>query len=989
MLSLVALPWCVAADPATTAKPDAEPDYQDELPRIPPVELDKVLETFETRPGFEIRLVAAEPLIRDPVAIAFDERGRMYVAEMPEYNQYANPKFQEKGAVKRLEDTDGDGRFDKSTVFVDGLDSPGAVACYDGGLFVGAVPHILFCKDTDGDGRADLRRPVFTGFARDHAGEAMLNSFRWGFDNRFHLSTSLAGGEVRPASDENAQTVSVRSRGFIFNPRTLTFELTSGGGQHGMSMDDWGRKFVCSNSDPIQMLMYDGRYLARNPYLAAPSAAVSIAPDGKYTDVFRISRVEPWRVLRTRLRSQGIVKGSDEGGKPAGFFTGATGVTIYRGDAWPDEYRGQAFVGEVASNIVFRARLEPDGVGLVARRADPGVEFVASRDNWFRPVQFANGPDGALYVVDMYRELIEGAAFLPPQILKHLDVAAGLKRGRIYRIVPSGFRQPKPIDLGRLSTAELVALLEHRNGWHRDTASRLLYERQDRAAAAPLKRLAVESEFPQGRMTARYALDGLNALDAEMVLAGLNDPHPRVREHALRLAEKFAAESPAIRAKLIAMVDDPDIGVRYQLAFSLGAAPGPSRAAALVRLLQSDGDNRWFRLAAQSSLNEGAGEVFRILAEDEAFRSTKHGAEFLAALAAQIGAAQRTHEIAAVLKSLDGLPAGEKSLAEQILRSLVGKQSGAVRAQLAAAGSGKAGAILANLLKDAQQTAADEERDLKQRIPAIRTLGLAKFDDLQDLFETLLELRQPQPVQAAALETLAKFEDDGVATILLEAWPGLSPELRARAAETLFSREAWIMAFLDAVEQKRVGRGDVDPARITLLQSHPSAKVAERSARLFANNNVARRQDVVTAYGRALMLDGDPAKGKEVFKKNCSACHKLQGVGTEVGADLAAIRNRGMEAVLLNILDPNREVKPQYLSYVVATDDGRTHTGMIADETANSITLRRPDGTSVTILRLEIEALKSTGLSFMPEGLEKEIDVETMADLLAYLNSIE
>jgi len=239
------------------------------------------------------------------------------------------------------------------------------------------------------------------------------------------------------------------------------------------------------------------------------------------------------------------------------------------------------------------------------------------------------------------------------------------------------------------------------------------------------------------------------------------------------------------------------------------------------------------------------------------------------------------------------------------------------------------------------------------------------------------------------METLAVFDDSDVPPLILEAWPSLSPKLRATAAETLFSRPAWIQAFLEAAEKDKIGRGDVDPARIDLLQAYPDQKVRARAKKLFAGAKLARRQDVIAQYQRALQLKGDKARGKGVFKKNCSACHRLENVGESVGADISAIRDRGPEAVMLNILDPNREVKPQYLSYVLTTDSGRVHTGMISAETANSITIRRVDGTSETVLRKNIEELRSTGLSFMPEGLEKEIDVQAMADLLAYLNAIK
>jgi putative membrane-bound dehydrogenase-like protein len=922
------------------------------------------------------------------VAIDFDEDGRMFVVEYPEYNQYANKKFKGHGCVRMLEDTHGDGRFDKSTVYVDNLDSPTAVACYDGGIFVGVVPDILYCKDTKGAGKADLRRPVFTGFGRDAAGEGMLNSFHWGLDNRFHVSPSLDGGDVRPADRKDAKPVSVRGQGFLFDPRTRTFAVTSGGGQHGMSLDDWGRKFVCGNSDPIHLVMYDGRYLARNPYLQAPAAAVNIAPAGKYTKLFRASRIEPWRALRTRLRSQGLVPGWDEGGQPSGFFTGATGVTIYRGDAWPAEHRGNAFVGEVSGNLVHRARLEPNGIGLTAQRADKDSEFLASSDNWFRPVQFANGPDGALYVVDMYRELIEGAAFLPPEILKHLDVSSGVERGRIYRIVPEGFKQPKIPRLSKATSAELVALLEHLNGWHRDTASRLLYQRQDRAAVVPLKKLAAESGSPLGRVHALYALDGLKALEPAVVLRGLNDADARVREHALRLAEQFET-APAVRAKLEQLTDDPDLRVRYQLAFSLGAVSGPMPDRALVRLAQRDGNDPWVQLAILSSVTNRAGEVFCLLLAEKGFRSTAHGRAILTALALQIGAANRKHEVAAVVKALDQLPADEKSLAQEIVHGLVSRQPAAAREQLIGATGGKAARLLADLLREARQTAADEKQAVERRVGAVRTLGLAPFTEVRGLFGHLLQLRQPQPVQAAALETLARFDQPGAAALVLEAWPRLSPQLRATAAETLFSRPAWVTAFLDAVEQGKVGRGDVDPARISLLQTSSDARLRARAAKLFAGTGLPRRQDVVAAYQKALRLKGDAARGKAVFKNTCSACHQLEGVGNAVGADLSGIRDQGAEAILLNILDPNREVKPQYVTYVLVTDSGRLITGMITADAANSLTIRRADGVSETVLRRDIEELRSTGLSFMPEGLEKQVDLQGMADLLAYLSSIK
>lgn len=983
-----------------------------------PAEADDGMETFEVQPGFRVELVAAEPLLRDPIAMAFDEQGRLFVVEYPEYNQTdAAGNGRPRGSVRMLEDTDGDGQFDGSTIYVSELDSPSAVACYDGGVFVAAAPNLLFCKDTDGDGRADQRKVVFTGFVRSaNRTDPSLNSIRWGLDNRFHACTSYSGSDIRSVVEKDLAPRSIRNRGFLFDPRTLRFDLSSGGGQHGLAIDDWGREFLCSNSSPVRMLMYDDRYLARNPWLQAPPPAVEISAGGKHTELFRISPDEQWRIERTRLRSEGEFRGSNEGGKPSGFFTSATGVTSYRGDAWPDRYRGSVFVGEPANNLVFRAKLEPNGVGFVARRADPKAEFLASTDTAFRPVQFANAPDGNLYVIDMHRELIEGRMFLPAEVLAKVNAAGGNDRGRIYRIVPdesssatrkrntakSRADRRMPADA---TTIQLVGMLEHRNGWHRDTASRLLYQRQDKSAVGALRKLASESRFPLARMTAMYSLDGLGELDDKTVVRMLDDRVAQVRVHALRLAEERLASSAALQKKVVELVDDEDLLVRYQLTFSLGAFPLPSedasrrgrfgvshlqsRNAALARLVARDGHDQWVRLAALSSLHEGAGDLFDRLAADKDFRGMRHGRQFLVALSRQVGSANRGSEMAAVINSLDQWPAEERSLSEAVVLALLAQQKADARHRLLAMGGGRIKETLDRLLQHAKVEALDEKLDVDERIKAIRRLGLFQFGETQSVFALLLKPRQTGSVQSAAMETVERFEDAGIADLLLTRWPGLTPALRASATETLLSRTHWSMAFLDAVEQGGVGRGDLSPSRLELLRKHPNKEIAERVGQLFGDAALPRRRhEIYRQYQPALQMSGDIDRGKSVFKQACSACHQLDEVGTaSVGADLKAVGDRDKSAVLLNILDPNREVKPQYLSYSLATDDGRVFAGMIAEESVNSITVRRVNGTEVTVLRNEIEQLRSSGQSFMPEGLEEQINQEQMADLLAFLMS--
>jgi putative membrane-bound dehydrogenase-like protein len=973
LTGLVILAWA-----GGTQTKSSDKDYAAELPRIAPKEPADAIKTIHVPPGFRVELVAAEPLIRSPVAIDFDEGGRMFVAEFPEYNQIDNPNFKEHGCVKMLEDTDGDGRYDKATVVARDLNAPVALACWDGGVFVGAVPDICYFKD-------GKKTVIYTGFEKDRAGEAMLNSFRWGLDNRFHISTSNAGGVVRRAGDKEAAAVNVRSQAFLFDPRTLRFEVTSGAGQHGMTMDDWGRKFVCDNSNPIHMIMYDGRYVARNPYVQPPPVAINIAEEARTTSLRRLSPMEPWRVLRTKLRVAGQVPGPTETGKPGGHFTGATGVTVYRGDAYPKEYHGNIFVGEVSNNLVYRAKLEPNGVGFIAKRADPDREFIASTDNWFRPVQFANGPDGCLYVIDMYRELIETVVSIPPIILKHLDPASGINRGRIYRIVPDGVKRPPMPKLSKATTAELVKLLEHPNGWHRDTASRLLYQRQEEGAVALLGQLVEESKSPLGRVHALYALDGMQRAHPTKLIRGLHDANPRVVEHAIRLWEHNSDSDQVISR--FDWAEHPDLRVRCQIAFAAGRYPGPMATKLLVQLAEHDGQDQWMRLAILTAAGSQDGEFIAQILGNDKLRSTAHGKLLLGGLASQIGAANQADGLAALVKALDDLPASEAALGKDLMRQLMAKLPPAARSKIAKAG--KAGALFKELLASARKVAADEKHPAAERAAAARTLSLAEFEQAQPILRELLTVRQPEVVQRAALESLARFDQPKVPALVLEAWPGLSPQVRATAAETLFSRPAWIGDFLQAVAAGKVKPGDVDPARIGLMQQSADPVLRARAEKLFAKTKLSQRQDVVAAYQKALELKGDAVRGKAIFKKECTACHRLEGVGEQIGAELGAIKDRGSATILLNILDPNREVLPKFLAYRLVTDAGRIITGMITAETATSITIRRADTTSETVLRVNIEELRSTSMSFMPEGLEQQIDMQGMADLLAYLNSVK
>jgi putative heme-binding domain-containing protein len=307
---------------------------------------------------------------------------------------------------------------------------------------------------------------------------------------------------------------------------------------------------------------------------------------------------------------------------------------------------------------------------------------------------------------------------------------------------------------------------------------------------------------------------------------------------------------------------------------------------------------------------------------------------------------------------------------------------------LAAVGGAKAQRILEEMLVRARLCAGEESRPPAERVDATRLLALGRFADAAEVLAELVSNRQPHEVQAAALATLSRFAEPQVGQMLIEAWPGMSPRLRAEAAEALFSRRERLAALVEAIEKGTVSPADLDPSRLRGLEKYPDEAIRRRAEPIVARIKLGGRQDVIEAYRGVLGTSGDAARGRAAFQKVCAACHRLEGVGHEIAPNLASFRDRGADAILVNVLDPNREVNPQYVNYTLVTKDGRTITGMIAAETANSVTLRRADDATDTIERSEIDELRASGASLMPEGLEKQIDPGAMADLLAYLQSV-
>ena len=961
------------------------------LPSIPPTPARDAAKTFRVLDGFRMDLLAAEPLVASPVAMTYDENGRAYVCEMRDYpytdkahhqRNQENPTDAAIGTVRLLEDTDGDGAFDRSVVFAEVLSWPTGVACWKGGVFVAATPDIWYLKDTNGDGKADIRRKVFTGFRKLNV-QSVMNNLVWGLDNQIHGAGGSNGGQVCPADKPDAKPFALTRNDFRFDPVTEQFELLSGGARFGGTFDDWGQRFLCDIRNPAQHIVLPQRYLARNPYLAARSPLHDVAESGDQLPVYRISQPELWRVLRAKrwAGERDIVMPRSEL-VGAGVVTSSSGITCYRGAAYPEKYRGNVFVCEVAGNLLYRLQLAPDAPTFKATRVDGQAEMVASTDNWFRPVNFVNAPDGTLHVVDMYRENIEHPWSIPDDIHAAVDLESGRERGRLWRLAPPKFKLQKPPRLGRATTLELVAALENPNSWWRETAQRLLFERQDLSAVSALRKMAKRGKTPQSRLHALWTLAGLRSLTDEDVLTGLADESTGVRQNAARLAEPRVAASTAaqpvpsapLREALFKLASDPDPGVRFQLAFTLGEFTDARAVDALATIARRDAADPWIRAAVLSSVANKSDELLARLLADAKFTASPAAAEMTRQLAQIVGIRRQDDEIQRAFE------AARKT--DAVLEVALGVGAGLKRAGLSLRQS--AAPRFVDGLLDMGRDTALAEAPLDVRLKAIQALAYDDFERVKDAFADLLAPKQPQEVQRAAVLTLSSFSQPEVAMTLLNGWRTYTPAIRAEVISALLDARNRVPALLDAIEGGLVPANQIPFARRATLLRGADARTKERLNQMFVVA-VASRKDVLAQYQAALARKGDATRGKTVFESVCAACHRAGDVGKDVGPNLATIRQWNPEQVLINILDPNREVAPNFVGYTIETKDGRTIDGIITSENVASVTLKRAEGVTEIVLRREIAQLSAFGLSLMPEGLEAAISVEQMADLLAFL----
>jgi putative membrane-bound dehydrogenase-like protein len=959
--------------------------------------------TFRTLKGFKVELVASEPDVIDPVAMCFDQRGRLFVCEMIGYPHGGVATGEEKrGRIRMLTDEDGDGVYEKSTVFAEGLRFPTGITPWKNGVIVAVAPDIIYLEDTDGDGKADKKRVLYTGFGLDNI-QQIVNSLQWGLDNWVYGVAGSAGGTITSPEDPAMKPVTLRGRGIRFKPdEPGSLEPMSGGGQYGLAADDFQHWFVNTNSQHLRQIVLPDHYLRRNPFMTVPAVSLDIPDHGAVCKLNRISPFEGWRVERTTRR-----KGGPDAKRfpeteliPGGYVTSSCSPIVYTANLFPKEFLNNTFICEPANNLIHRDILEQKGSVFSAKRGDADCEFLASTDNWFRPVHLSVGPEGAVYVLDFYREVIESPLSLPDDIKKKLNVESR-QRGRIWRIVPADYKHRPAPRLDKLTPEELVAVLDDPIPWKRYTAQRLLIDgEKSKGVAIPLKKLVTEANTPAGKVHALWTMHGLGHFSSsnDGIVEALDSESAGVRETSLRLAALLLVKDPAhedaykrdpISKRAPDLVDDPDPFVRLQAAFTLGSFPVEQATPALVKLLTRRDADVWLQSAVFSSARDAAPAMLETFLGEANPLMDRQAllAIYVTRLAAMVGAKGQEDEIGRALKLLSKASGMEIALLEGLGQGMQNSKRPLSALWAAPPESLKDAVELAkSTFGKAAASAKDGNLPLAQRIESLRLLAYGPVATGVGPLAEMLAPQQPLEIQSAALRALASRNEADVAAHIIAAWSHASPALRTEMLEALVARPQRIGNLLDAVEAQKIGAAQLEPSRVQFLKTHRNAQIRQRATAVLAGLGNTDRKKIVDTYQDALSLKPDSAKGKAVFAKNCAACHRLENVGNEVGANLmAALSNKTKEALLIDILDPSREVDSRYINYRVTTLNGQTFTGILAVETPSSITLRRAEKAEDVILRSQIDEIAATTKSLMPEEFEKQLSKQDVADVIAYL----
>jgi len=990
MVRLVLAAVCVlaAAGVAVAEPPAAFVPRRQAGPPGPPLAPGEAVSRMSVPPGFAVELVAAEPDVVNPVAMAFDERGRVWVAESFEYPRLeAGPG---RDRVRVLADTDGDGRADSVSTFLEGLNIPSGIAVGHGGVWIAAAPDLLFVRDTDGDGRGDRREVVVTGFGR-HDTHELPNSLTWGPDGWLYgLNGVFNASHVRYAEgnpNHRADHPGWRFDCAMFrvHPRTREFEVFSRGTSNpwGIAFNDEGDAFVSACVIDHLWHLVEGGFYHRQ---AGPQPR------------------EAWKL-------DSIVAHKHQ-------LAAYCGITWFDSDAYPETYRRRLFMGNVHGGCINVDRIERAGSTY---RGLPDPDFLTANDVWFMPVVQKTGPDGCLWILDWYdRYHCYQDAMADP---------AGIDRarGRLYRVTHEGTPPSKPFDLADRSDAELVALLGHPNVWMRETAQRLIGERSDPATARLLldRLRATDDATPQ--VHARHMLFALAGCDIrgrgefheEMVRTLAAHPDPFRRAWAFRMSRLPGGAATFDRDLLLRGLADTAAPVRLQAAIAIGSAAldaAPHAATLddfvepLVRSLLAAPDDLhharfvWRALHAISA-DTGRPLDGRTLPPD--VTASPAGTALVARILDwQMAATPDGPQLAARLSAELARPEPSPLLQQLVREIRAGRFAGAsskkvrrpVRAAVADAAAGPAGPRRSQAIVVAaacgDEAAAAEivdhfRGDHDLLVAGLAALVTARSPRLCDVAPRALAADVPDPLRSEALAVLARSDEAAVATTVLAALPDLPAGVRPRAIDLLTQRAAWARALLEAVDAGRLAQPILDANQVQRLATFDDAELAAAVRARWGAARPGRNpdRDRVVAEMRTIAATstGDPRRGEAVFTRVCAGCHRIHGRGAEVGPDITANGRASFDQLLANIFDPSLVIGAAYRSCTVVTDEGRAVTGLLVEEGPDRIVLKAAGGTLETIPRSRIDEFSRNDTSLMPEGIERQCEPRELADLLAFL----
>ena len=992
---------------------DAEIPRPDDAPRpLTPAESHA---TFRVPTGLRVELVAAEPLIHEPSGVCWDARGRLFVSELHGYNlegQFdieelnktgaldmevrriaAPPEAKAKadvetyGTVKLLADTDGDGVMDRASVFADRLPACYGIVPARDGIIAVAAPHVLFLADRDGDGVAEVRELLYEGFPVGIL-ERNINQPQWGHDDWIYVGAGAGGGRI--TGPHLATPVQLPASDFRFKADGTAIEpLVGRTHTYGFTLTDRDERIVISTTRPgILVAPVPWRALARNPDYAIGSVQQPLGGERAYPT----SRPHPWRTRREQHAEfskyyrdrYGIAESAANG-----YFTSACGPFFYDDTALPG-LTGQLLACEPAQNLITRGRLvRADGRLALERLPDEAEsEFFTSSDVWFHAMALAHTPEGGIAVVDFYREIIEDYSAIPRYLQQEYGLDHGKDRGRIWRIVPDvpspGATAATP-DMSGLDADALVAELASERFWRRQTARRLLVERGAVAAAPAIARLVSADADRPAAINALRTLEALGAAEPGVIERSLAHPDAAVRIHAVAVAEPLLADDAAsprggidLVAALLESAHDHDADVVRRVAAALGASRDPRVLDALAGIARRSGDVPWMDAAVMASLPGRASRLLEVLFADPA--AIGKAAGLVGPLATAVASRREPAELAAVLGAIARCDdAGLRRAAWQGLRAPLTAPVD-VRLDTTAA------AVVRGAVADGDEAIAAAARDL------VRLLSLESATErarrLAALAARVGDPRAEPDARLAAVKELAAEKDPAITATLIGGFAAATPQVREAILEACFARADRLPAVVDALEEGTLPASACTALQREALERHADAAIAARAHAQFAKL-VANLDGHFEDYARALGRARNRGRGAALFKQHCATCHEAHGIGVAVGPALAGEAKHPEETLLVSILAPNAQITGGYTTYTLLTTGGQVFTGLLAADTASSVTLKAQEGRTQTVLRRDIEDLRASPVSLMPESLAKALQPQDVADILAWLRDPE